>query len=267
MEVIKMKEQELYFDWRIYGAATITEDVPASYPGGPSHKKGTPIYPTMMTRNPNGELISFITPSVPALALDLAIKAAKEAAKQQKRISFREGISFAGTNHNVTNENIPILYDFFESLMVSVTFSIQAIDIFCNVTIAHNLKGTLAIKDKKKTKNRNSQQLQDNYGTERKLNEFLPKIFKIQSPKDSDISIWNNFLELKRIRNSIIHMKSEDVYEYKGIDNETLFFEFFRTDPMIFPKYALEVISYFSDKIHNPKWIESAISYTDHKGI
>jgi len=262
-----MDDEKLFFDWRIYGGSRITADVPPAYPGGPSHKKGTPIYPSMMTRNQNSELISFIRPSAPALALNIAIKAAKEAAKQQKRISLIQGVSFAGPNNNVTEQSIPILYDFFESFMVSVTFSMQAIEIFCNMIIANNLKGTLAIKIKNKTKHLNSQQIQDNFGIDRKLNEILPKIFDIQSVKDHDSSIWTNYLELKRIRNTTIHMKSMDSIEYGGIDNETLFFEFFRTDPMIFPKYAIDVINYFSDKIHNPKWIESAIYYTNQKEI
>jgi len=31
-------------DWRIEAAATLAKDVPAAYPGGPSHKAGAHVY-------------------------------------------------------------------------------------------------------------------------------------------------------------------------------------------------------------------------------
>lgn len=32
--------------WRIAGATRLTADVPAAFPGGPSHKACTPVYQT-----------------------------------------------------------------------------------------------------------------------------------------------------------------------------------------------------------------------------
>jgi len=259
-----MEKKEIYFDWRIYGGTTITEDVPAAYPGGPSHKKGSPIYPAMLARNQNGNIFSFIRPSVPALALNIAIKAAKEATKQQKRIAFNRGVSYEGQNLNVNPQNTPILYDFFESFMVSLIFSMQALEIFCNSMITQNLKGTLPIKIKKKIKHYNSQELQNNFGIEYKLNEILPRILKINPPKEENQEIWNHFLELHRIRNTIIHMKPED-FEFNESKKETLFYEFFKTEPTNLPKIALELINYFSENVRNSDWIESANTYINQE--
>lgn len=260
-----MEKKELYFDWRIYGGATLTADVPEAYPGGPSHKKGSPVYPIMRSQNQDGNSFSFIKPSVPALALNIAIKAAKEASKQQKRISYNRIVSPKGYSLNITPQNTPILYDFFESFMVSLIFSIQAIDIFSNTVIAQNLKkGTLSVKVKTKVKHYNSQQLQENFGIEYKLNEILPKILKINSLSVENKEIWDHFLELHRIRNRITHMKTED-FKFDDSKEDSLFYEFFKNDPKLLPKTTLELINYFSEGVNNSDWIESANSYLDQE--
>ena len=260
-----MEKKELYFDWRIYGGTTLAADLPEAYPGGPSHKKGSPIYPIMKSCNQDGNSFSFIGPSVPALAINIAIKSAKEASKQQKRIFYNRIVSPKGYSLNVTPQNTHILYDFFESFMVSLTFSIQAIEIFCNTVIAHNLKKrTIPVPIDKKVKHYNSQQLQKSFGIEYKLNEILPKILKINSLNVENKEIWDHFLELHRIRNRITHMKTED-FNFNDSKKETLFYEFFKNDPKLLPKTALELINYFSEGVNNLDWIESANSYLDQE--
>ena len=38
-------------DWRIALATRLVKDVPAAYPGGPSHKAGAPVYVSSLTKH------------------------------------------------------------------------------------------------------------------------------------------------------------------------------------------------------------------------
>ena len=66
-------------DWRHWAVTTLAEDMPAAYPGGPSHKAGAPLYLSMDARNPKGERVGFTMPSPTALALSISIQSAKRA--------------------------------------------------------------------------------------------------------------------------------------------------------------------------------------------
>lgn len=253
-----MHKSDPRFDWRMQGVTTLAKDVPAAYPGGPSHKAGDPVYTSMLTRNAQGDLIGFISPSPSALAFDIALKAGEEASRQRKTLAFHKGVTPWGEGKNVATENSSILFDFFESCMISVTFSMQSLEVFSNSIIADELKKrTMPVNIKKKTRYMNAIEIQENISVTRKLDEILPTVLKIDSPAKNKI-LWTNFLELKRIRNTTIHMKASDSHSGSDIDRETLFFEFFRTDPRIFPKYALDICNYFAPRVRNPRWIKAA---------
>jgi hypothetical protein len=49
-------------DWRLRLATTLAADVPAAYPGGPSHKAGAPVYQSSMIATEEQSIIGFATP-------------------------------------------------------------------------------------------------------------------------------------------------------------------------------------------------------------
>jgi len=255
-----LAENNSFIDWRINWAARFAKDLPAAYPGGPSSKVGDPFYHTTLTRSAEGELIGFICPSPPALALHIAIKAAKDASKIRRTIAFQQSPTPEGLGKSVVIENTPTLFDYFESCMITVTFSMQALEIFCNTVIADRLKGTLTIKDGKKEKRLNAIEIQDrtNIPVTRKLDDILPRILSVASPRDVSEDLWEELLELINTRKTTVHMKSSDAFNGEKIDEVTLFYEFFRKDPSTFPRCALKIIQYFSESIGNPEWIEGA---------
>ena len=65
-------------DWRIQAVTTLAQDVPAAYPGGPSHKAGAPVYLVSAAKNDEHNSIGFVTPNHPALALNIALGASKK---------------------------------------------------------------------------------------------------------------------------------------------------------------------------------------------
>lgn len=249
-------EYEKPVDWRIQAIARLAKDLPPAYPGGPSHKAGAIIYPSTVTRESKGNTIGFIRPSPTALALSIAIKASKKAVKLRQTIAFEDVVTPHGSGKSVAKENTPHLYDYFEYCMIAVTFSFQALETFCNDMIAKNLKGTYSLQRRNSVKKVSADELQRIPPTEEKLSTILPDILKIESPKSK--KVWQNFKELKRTRDTTIHLKTYDAYSQGKIDKESLFYEFFRTEADEFPRFALEMIKFFTNSKEAGPWLELA---------
>ena len=133
---------------RIPFIVRVKDDVAPAYPGGPSHKAGSVLCLTTLTRDSKGNLIDFLTPSPIALALSIAIKASKRAIKLRQTIAFVDVVNPHGPAKMTTK--VSTLFDYFECCMVVVTFSFQALEVFCNDMIAKKFKGTYKLQRKKK---------------------------------------------------------------------------------------------------------------------
>ena len=237
---------------RFHAVATVKDDIGPAYQGGPSHKAGSTLCLTTVTKNSSGNLIHYLTPSPTALALSIAIKASKKAIKLHQAIDFVDIPDPDGLAKMIKDNSL--LFDYFEYFMVVVTFSLQALEVFCNDMIAKKLKGKYRLQQGNKIKKLSAHQLQRQASIEIKLKTILPEILEINSPEHK--KVWENFKELKRIRNTIIHLKAHESYTNK-IDEETLFYEFFMAEADKFPRFALEMIDFFSDSKEVNPWLES----------
>lgn len=237
---------------RFHAMGIVKDDIAPAYQGGPSHKAGSAICLTTVTKNSRGDLIHYITPSPTALALSIAIKASKKAIKLHQTIDFVDIPSPDGLAKMIKNNSL--LFDYFECFMVVVTFSLQALEIFCNDMIAKKLKGKYRLQRENKVLKLSADKLQRKASIEEKLATILPEILEVNSPKHK--KVWENFKELKRIRNTTIHLKAHESYTNK-IDEETLFYEFFMAEADKFPRFALEMIEFFTDSKEVSPWLES----------
>lgn len=243
-------------DWRIQAATKLAKDIPAAYPGGPSHKTGTPVYLTTLTRDFEGNYIGFITPSPTALALSIAVNAGKQAINLRRALAFKDVVTPHGPGKSVADENTPHLFDYFEQCMITVAFSFQALETFCNDIIANKLSGTYQLKRRNNSLEVSADELQRIATTEEKLATVLPDVLGLKSPKGK--KVWQNFRELKRVRDTTIHLKSRDVYNHGNIDKESLFYQFFKLKVDKFPKFAFEMINYFTNSEQVPRWFKLA---------
>lgn len=139
-------ENDGFGDWRIQAATRLAKDAPAVYAKGVVHKTGTPVYLTTMTKDASGKLVGFITPSPVALALNIATQAAAKASGLRKAIEFGDVMTHLGRGKNVAHESIPVLYDYFECCMITVTFSFQSLEAYCNQIISEKITGTYELK-------------------------------------------------------------------------------------------------------------------------
>jgi hypothetical protein len=245
-------------DWRIEAAATLAEDVPAAYPGGPSHKAGAHIYLSHVVKHPRYNVFGFTTPSATALALSAAMKNAVTAYSLRDAVVLRDHVTPWGSGKGVANESLQPLFDFFESCMVAVITSFQAIEVFSNTVISKTLKGTYQLKRKKAWYTVTGEELERQASTDEKIGVILPKLLNVTTPKGK--ANWQSYLELKEARDATVHMKSQDAYTRKGIDRESLFFQFFRRDPREFPKIAFQIIEYFLPADALPRWAQEVKS-------
>ncbi|MEW9798883.1 hypothetical protein [Alteromonas sp. CYL-A6] len=237
-------------DFRFAAVTRITADVPAAYPGGPSHKAGTPLYLSSLVLNEKNKWISFNLPSSAAMALNKALKAASEANILFKKIEYLEVATPEGPGLAVKSHCHTMLFDYFEECMAAVTFSFQALELFCNHTISRHLKEGMEMKRKKKREFMSPSELERQISTDEKLSVVVPKALKVSTPKGK--RPWESFKKLKQARDATIHMKYSD---QQIMDKDTLFFQFLNTeDVYIFPEAAAQMLRWFA-KDKEPRWL------------
>ena len=247
-------EREGLADWRVELFGTLANDVPAAFPGGPSHKAGTFIYPNpTLVKHPSYNAIGFITPSPTAMALNVASVAASTAVALKTQIVFSNMVSPIGTVKSVVNETLPYLFNYFEQCMIAVTFSFQSLEAFANQIIQSRLKATYQVQRRDGTpRDLSPDELERQASTEEKLATILPDLLGVKTPKGQ--KLWERFVKLKRVRDSTIHLKTVDA-ESK-LDAESLFFQFLNHNAKEFPRAALDMIDHFREGKNKPLWTQ-----------
>jgi hypothetical protein len=245
--------EDKFGDWRISAVGTLKEDIPAAYPGGPSHKAGTPIYPSTLVQTEDKQNIGFTLPSSTAMALNIAINAAKSAKDFKSRIEYGKVVTPQGSGLAVDHDSDEYLFNYFEQCMIAVTFSYQAIEVFCNHTIAREIKEATEVKRRKKRVILSPLELERQLSTEEKISLILPKIKGLPTPKGK--RPWEAFKKLKEARDSTIHMKNID---QQAVDTESLYFQFLSKDCDIFPQAAIAMIHYFLNG-KEPRWLKKLL--------
>ena len=88
-----------------------------------------------------------------------------------------------------------------------------------------------------------------------KLENILPKILKVSSPKGN--KVWDDFINLQELRHKIIHMKSVDREQTKYTPNSVWSNLIKDSIPNSVP-IAKEIIDYFfKSKTNKPHWYEN----------
>jgi hypothetical protein len=237
-------------DWRKAAIARILNDIPAAYPGGPSHKAGSSAAMTSLVRTKSGELIGFTTPSATAMALNISIQARNRALSIHKRISFTLVPTPFGSGKHVSSPEED-LYDFFESCMASATFAYLAIEAFCNFKMGRSKREHYIVRRNGKPLKITAAEAERRLSTSEKLGQILPAVTEVPTP--SGTALWERFRLLEDARDSIVHMKHDD---QEKPDHWSLFFQFLSDGASQYPEIARDVISHF-DGPTKSRWLTS----------
>jgi hypothetical protein len=245
-------------DWRIAAASRLAKDLPAAFPGGPSHKVGTAVYQSELVQTPTGEHLGFLTPSATAMAFSIALTASNNAKRLYTSLTYDSVLTPHGRGKSISNERIGELFNFFEQCMVAVTFSFQALEVYANHTISRNLRESIEVKRGKNKVQLSPRELESQLSTDEKLSSILPRILNMPTPKGKQV--WKKYKVLKDTRDATIHLKSYGLKSINESENQLLFFQFLNIDPLQYPKAAEAMVRYFQ-KENTPRWL-SALAIT-----
>jgi hypothetical protein len=85
------------------------------------------------------------------LALNVAAEAGRSAETLKTKLQFGDAPSPGGTARNLQRDSTDRLFDYFEKCLVSVVFSVQALEAYSNYKLAFNLKKPLQVDRRGKT--------------------------------------------------------------------------------------------------------------------
>ncbi|MDQ6794546.1 MAG: hypothetical protein M3067_06975 [Chloroflexota bacterium] len=234
--------------------------MPSAYPGGPSHKAGTPIYVATVARDLGGLTTGFITASPAALALSAARSAAEEGERLRPQIAY-EPVSASphGPGYTVTHATTPVLYDFFEAGFVAVTLSYLALEAFANWVIADRLSGKIHLQRHKKVVGWDADDAQRHATLDEKIREVLPTLTGITAPARTLLDRLDN---LNRVRDDTVHLNGRDAYPRSEEPLTGYFHRLLALDLRTFPRTSVDVMLHFTPEKEQPGWLTGADNLT-----
>lgn len=187
-------------DWRLQAITTLAKEFRS--PSGTVHPIGTPV--SQLSSIPfDGKILSFRVPSVTALFLDFAYNL--HAAIDAELVS-ENFVEWVGKAIHYKDERA--LFDVMEIIMGEIIFSYCALESFANGMIPSTYVYTTDRDDGKCKESYNKEQIERNLSLDIKLAKILPSIMNIPSPKGGPL--WNRYMNLKALRDRIIHKKTSD---------------------------------------------------------
>ena len=238
-------------DWRQVLVARVAQD-------SPPYKVGDLVRQVSAVEVSAGKLISFATPSSVAMALNVARQAATTAEDLRTKIVFRAVNAGDKPAFGVASDSLPVLYDFLENSMLSAVFSYQAIEAFANSSIVRGLTSPQEVTSKGKSVVMTPEEMERWLTTSEKLDQVLPLLKSVKSPKGT--VIWQNFQKLEDARNSTVHIKTRDQY---GNTGDSLFFQMLSVRTTAFPSIAAKLIRHYFLENQVPRWLLKFLRLTD----
>lgn len=221
-------------DWRYRTATVLTEKWESPYTGN-TYLPGTPVSKSTFVRHGDQEL-KLGDPSAPALFLNLAHRSYVHAMEKHPL-----------QNDTKLPKNVDpsrIAYDYLEAIMSSIIFAFSSIEAWANEEIPDNYQyeyqrgsGIFVSQSKEAIERR--------VDLSEKLATILPEIMNVPSPKGT--KIWQQFVELKRMRDRVIHLKSSDRATSKDRDlyPDSIWSKLLDPSQPNYPSYAKHVITHY----------------------
>ncbi len=225
-------------DWRYRVVTTLAKDFKSPWTGI-LHKQGAPVSLSTSVRHGKRQ-IGIGDPSAPALFLSQSYKAYEQSQKNHPFII--EDPNALG------NELSAFVYDYLEEIMASIIFAHTAIEAFANEEIPEDYvyesekpsSGILVAFQKDSVERRIS--------LDEKLGSILPKTKNLPTPKG--LKIWSDYVELKRLRDRIVHLKSRDRAHSKANDlfPDSIWSQLLHPGQLNYPLVAKKMMLHFVKK-------------------
>lgn len=240
-------------DWRLQAVTALVEDWHS--PTGTIHKSGTTVQAVGFVRYPNrNPLLMIPVPNPCAMYTSYAFRVKNESEQLLKELN----LSSLGNDIGIVPSEIEgKLFDCLEHLISLVIFSYSAIEVFANSSIPDNFRFTRERRDNKYSEEYSKGQIERNLSLTIKLDEILPQIFSVQSPKGR--RLWTDFVWLEELRDRFIHLKSSDWEKSEPeMADKYVWTNLLSKKVLLAPHYALEMMNYFYDE-NKPRWLAKAL--------
>lgn len=187
--------------------------------------------------NIGNQKVLFFPPNNIALTLSLMKKAYKKAFVMHKDLIRKK----KEKTIKLEEESRALLFDYFEEIVSSVIFAYVSVEAMANAAIPEDFKME-KVNEKGITEIWSKENIERWMSTSQKVTDILPSILK-----SGDIKIekfWNNFKELEKLRNDLIHQKT--VQSGAKLDSD-IFQKLLKQEVFLKIKSAISVIKYFYD--------------------
>lgn len=198
---------------------------------------------------------SSVTPSATALHLNSAWRAARSAFQLKAQLKWVSGSFAPGViSAQIGIENASAVFDYLELSISAAMSSYAAIEAFCNNVIVERSSGPLTLKRPKAVETLSPEEVERRVTTDKKLKRIVPDLLGFPTPAGK--AVWQRYVKLKELRDSVTHFKRKDQARHAAQLNEpTALQDLFTADPLSFPETAMAVIEYFFVGGTIPRWM------------
>ena len=195
-------------DWRLKITTTVSEDTVLPW-NGQKIRKGDRLKLVSVVDLPKKKTLTIPVPNLTALYISNSQKAWAEYWELRKDSKIDSSLKNA-----VVFKDDKVAFDALELIATSVISAYTAIESFCNDSIPedhecwHQKRSDLILEKS------NKKDIERYFSMDRKLNEILPDIYKVNPPKGKS-PVWVSYKKIKDCRDGLIHAKS---HETRSVD-------------------------------------------------
>jgi hypothetical protein len=224
-------------DWRMRDVAFHGEDWVSPWTGQ-YVPKGTQITVISVIQLRKDKQLTIAVPNATALCISISRRSWEESRKIRSAAGIDKSLKTS-----VSFENHATAFDFIERVMEAIVMAYTGIEAYVNENIPDDFTYEYHKRSDTILETINKEQIERTLSTDEKLDQVLPRVFSIESPKGK--RAWHSYKKLKEARDRVIHMKSDD-RRSSGPDHPTLWHEVFKVEPP--HSQAIELIEYFVGK-------------------
>jgi len=212
-----LKESEN--DWRMRDVTFVGKDWHNPWTGK-MVPEGTQITVVSIIPLSKKKQLTIAVPNATALCLNISKRSWQEA-KEIRKASKIDAISKSKPSFNSHSDS----FDYIEKVMESVVMAYTSLEAFANEIIPDDYEYACNRKSKVILEIMDKKEIERWKSLDEKLKTIIPEVLEITSPAGT--ACWQGYVNLKRIRDRIIHMKNED-RKSSGIDTPTLWHDLFK---------------------------------------
>ena len=236
-------------DWRLQAVSTLAKPFRSPWTGK-EYPVGTKVSLISVVRYDSNRIIDIPTPNATAMFLSISHRLYSQA----KSILTNES-KIKAKNNSLSFVSDRDAIDYLEAISASVVFAYTALEAFANEVIPDDYTYSVGREDKRCTETYDKTQIERSLNLDIKLDKILPIIFGVKSPKGR--KAWHRYVELKRLRDRIIHLKSTDRKSSQP-DDDTIWRLLVKKEIPFMVPIAKALIDYYYDPYMKPRprWLD-----------